>query len=121
MPPPSLPVGSIITKDVVVRDLRPKPITQPVPPPLPSTNRVRHGTHKRRQNIRNHNYVPYPPPNCLLIEALNTDLQEPKSFKQAIVDDKWVSAMKEEINALHEDGTLVLMNKPSDCNKIGSH
>lgn len=42
-------------------------------PPLQFTRHDRRGTRERRQNIRNHDYVPYPPPNYLLTEALGIE------------------------------------------------
>lgn len=80
---------------------------------------VRCGTRERRKNVRNRDYVPCLSPSCLLIEAMNTDLQESKSFKSAIKDDRWILVMKGEIIALYENGTWVLVDKPSDCNVIG--
>ncbi|KAI5312002.1 hypothetical protein L3X38_041175 [Prunus dulcis] len=48
------------------------------------------------------------------------DLGEPSSFKVASFSSEWKQAMKEEIDALHMQGTWILVPSPGDKNIIGS-
>ncbi|KAI5355626.1 hypothetical protein L3X38_008521 [Prunus dulcis] len=48
------------------------------------------------------------------------DLGEPSSFKVASFSSEWRQAMKEEIDALHMQGTWILVPSPGDKNIIGS-
>lgn len=44
---------------------------------------------------------------------------EPKNVKQALQDADWTAAMKEEITALHDNGTWTLVPLPQDREPIG--
>ncbi|BBN69297.1 transposable element gene [Prunus dulcis] len=48
------------------------------------------------------------------------ELDEPSSFKVASFSSEWRQAMKEEIDALHMQGTWILVPSPGDKNIIGS-
>lgn len=51
--------------------------------------------------------------------ALNVQV-EPKSWKSAIKQPHWKSAMEEEIRALEHNETWVLVPRPKDLNVVGS-
>lgn len=51
--------------------------------------------------------------------ALFTE-HEPKGFKSASKDPKWLLAMHGEMQALHQNGTWTLVPRPHDVNVIGS-
>lgn len=57
-----------------------------------------------------------------LIEEINMVCTEPKTYNQAISGNdrtNWMSAMKDEINSLHENGTWELIDLPRDVKPIG--
>ncbi|KAK0581318.1 hypothetical protein LWI29_012417 [Acer saccharum] len=47
-------------------------------------------------------------------------LAEPKTFKSALKDSRWIEAMQEEIKALHDNNTWALVSRPSNVNVVGS-
>lgn len=49
-----------------------------------------------------------------------SDHIEPKFFRQEAKDERWVQAMKQEIQALEDNNTWDLVNLPQGMNTIGS-
>ena len=45
---------------------------------------------------------------------------KPKTLKTALRDDRWINAMKDEIQALHDNETWELVSRPTDINIVGS-
>lgn len=96
---------------------------------IQSKPQLRWRTRNKQKNTKNKDFIPtssalaiikspHPPPTTLLREANNEDLQEPKNFKEATLNLKWVSTMVEEINALLENKIWKLTDKPQDTNVI---
>ena len=51
---------------------------------------------------------------CLLSQI------EPKSYKEASMDEFWVNAMKEELSQIEKNKTWELVSRPNDKNVIGA-
>ncbi|XP_021991777.1 uncharacterized mitochondrial protein AtMg00820-like [Helianthus annuus] len=45
---------------------------------------------------------------------------DPKTYKTASKDEKWVQAMKQELDALHRNETWILVPRPATSNVVGS-
>ncbi|GJR40528.1 putative RNA-directed DNA polymerase [Tanacetum coccineum] len=57
--------------------------------------------------------------NFSFVTSLNKTC-EPKSFKEAVLDSKWVDAMNSEIKALNKNNTWVIIELPKGRKPIGS-
>lgn len=76
------------------------------------------------QPLLRSNRLRNPPPYLKDFVSLATQspkqYSEPKTLKSAFKDPLWVSAMQEEISALHSNQTWELVPRPSDANVVGS-
>lgn len=53
-----------------------------------------------------------------IYERCNTAILEPKNYKEAAADSKWLVAMKEELNMIEKNETWELVEKPKDKKAI---
>ncbi|XP_056697734.1 uncharacterized protein [Spinacia oleracea] len=64
--------------------------------------------------------IPTDPPNSTLFLATIISCKDPKSFKEAMQCDSWRKPMKEEIQALEDNGTWTLEQLPPGKRALGS-
>ncbi|KAI3719151.1 hypothetical protein L6452_20045 [Arctium lappa] len=105
-PPPPLPTHP------------PSPPPPPPPPPSlpthPMTTRAKAGIFKPRHRA-DLSYTT----NHALHHALFAS-SDPKTFKTAVKDPKWIHAMRRELDALHQNSTWSLVPRPVNRNVVGS-
>lgn len=56
----------------------------------------------------------------LALQATHAKPIEPKTLKSALKNPLWVQAMREELQALHQNNTWTLLPRPQNKNLIGS-
>lgn len=56
----------------------------------------------------------------MMLLTTQSALQEPKTLRTTMKDQRWVAAMKEELQALHDNNTWKLVPRPENVNVVGS-
>ncbi|KAM1079132.1 hypothetical protein ACFX2B_013731 [Malus domestica] len=116
-PPPSPQsiTGAVSTTDHIPVVLEHSPVTLQVVSSIPSLN-IHHMQTRSKSGISKKKVL-----LSALATSMDADLSmcEPKTYKSALKSHVWFQAMKEEISALHTQGTWSLVPLPANKNLVG--